>query len=116
MYTYYLQLSRPDAPPFYSTVRIATFSSHPAIGEAKPTVPQYIPRRFCSQPVSSWRARSLGVPVTEAGGKVASSTTAIGISTSTRAVTVDTRCHRSEGPTSELPTLMRISYDVLCLK
>ena len=34
-----------------------------------------------------------GVPVTEAGGNVASSTAAIGTSTSTRADTVDTRCH-----------------------
>ena len=79
--------------PSNSTVRIATFSSHPAIGEANPTVPQYTPRRCGSQPLSSWRARSFGVPVTDAGGKVASSTAAIGTSTSTRAVTVDTRCH-----------------------
>ena len=32
------------------------------------------------------------VPVTEAGGNAASSTAAIGIPTSTRADTVDTRC------------------------
>ena len=36
---------------------------------------------------------AFGVPVTDAGGKVASSSAAIGISTATRAATVDTRCH-----------------------
>ena len=64
-----------------STVRIATFSSQPASGEAKPTVPQYTPRRRGSQPVSSSRARAFGVPVTDAGGNVASSSAAIGRST-----------------------------------
>ena len=63
-----------------STVRIATLNSHPAIGEAKPTVPQYIPRRCCSHCEISWRARSLGVPVTEAGGKAASSRADVGSS------------------------------------
>src|SRR5258707_2910509 len=41
----------PSAPN--STVRIATFSSQPATGDAKPTVPQYTPRRCGSQLVSS---------------------------------------------------------------
>jgi hypothetical protein len=76
-----------------STVRIATFSSQPATGDAKPTVPQYTPRRCGSQPRNSRRARSFGVPVTDAGGNVASSKAAIGTSTPTRADTVDTRCH-----------------------
>ena len=43
--------AEPSAPN--STVRIATFSSHPATGDAKPTVPQYTPRRFDSQPDNS---------------------------------------------------------------
>ncbi|COX34405.1 Uncharacterised protein [Mycobacterium tuberculosis] len=76
-----------------STVRIATLSSHPATGDAKPTVPQYIPRRYRSHCEINWRARSLGVPVTEAGGKAASSSADIGSSSGTRADTVDTRCH-----------------------
>ncbi len=63
-----------------STVRIATLNSHPAMGDAKPTVPQYIPRRCCSHCEISWRARSLGVPVTEAGGKAASSSADVGSS------------------------------------
>ena len=44
-------------------------------------------------PASSSRARAFGVPVTDAGGNVASSTADIGTSASTRAETVDTRCH-----------------------
>ena len=56
-----------------STVRIATLSSQPATGDAKPTVPQYTPRRCGSQPRNSSRARIFGVPVTDAGGNVASS-------------------------------------------
>ena len=38
---------------FVPSVRIATFSSQPATGDAKPTVPQYTPRRCGSQPVNS---------------------------------------------------------------
>src|SRR5579885_2692420 len=72
---------------------MATFSSQPAAGDANPTVPQYIPRRNCSQCEISWRARSFGVPVTDAGGKAASSRADVGKSTDTRADTVDTRCH-----------------------
>ena len=56
-------------------------------------MPQYTPRRSGSQLRSSSRARVFGVPVTDAGGNVASSTAAIGTSTPTRADTVDTRCH-----------------------
>ena len=42
------------APPASnSTVRIATFSSVPAIGDAMPTVPQYTPRRRGSHCESS---------------------------------------------------------------
>ena len=40
----------------------------------------------------SSRARVFGVPVTEAGGKAASSSADIGTSTGTTAVTVETRC------------------------
>ena len=50
--------AEPSAPN--STVRIATLSSHPATGDAKPTVPQYTPRRCCSQPVSSSTGARLG--------------------------------------------------------
>ncbi len=74
-------------------MRIATFSSQPATGDAKPTVPQYTPRRCGSHADSSSRALAFGVPVTDAGGNVASSTAAIGSSAGTRADTVETRCH-----------------------
>ena len=37
----------------FLAILIATLSSHPATGDAKPTVPQYTPRRRCSQPLSS---------------------------------------------------------------
>ena len=63
------RMADPSAPN--STVLMATLSSHPATGDAKPTVPQYTPRRSGSHPASSSRARALGVPVTDAGGNVA---------------------------------------------
>ena len=64
--------------------------------------PRVTPNRLCRNRLrdgaapsrdSSSRARIFGVPVTDAGGNVASSTAAIGTSASTRAETVDTRCH-----------------------
>ena len=94
-----------------ATVRIATFRSRSPPGPAMPIAPQYRPRECCSQPASSDRARSLGVPVTDAGGNVASSRSVVVTSSPTVAATVDTRCHtpgagwiRSSAGTVTLPT------------
>ncbi|CCW14474.1 hypothetical protein EBESD8_50430 [Rhodococcus aetherivorans] len=82
----------PASPPPNSTVRIATLSSSPASGLAMPTVPQYTPRGCGSQTRRNSRARSLGQPVTEAGGNAAPSNRAVSTPARSVAATVDTRC------------------------
>ena len=62
------------------------------MGETTPTAPQYSPRGKGSQAESSSWARTFGVPVTDAGGKVASMSSALVTPGVVVAWTVETRC------------------------
>ena len=82
------------------TVRMATFRSRSPSGPAIPTAPQYMPRACSSQSAISSCARIFGVPVTDAGGKVASRSAVLPTSSGRSAATVDTRCHTPGAPTT----------------
>ena len=79
--------------PRISSVRIATFSSSPATGLAKPSAPVYASRPPASSSAITRIAWIFGAPVTEPGGKLARSRSASPASGRSVPVTVETRCH-----------------------
>ena len=82
-------------PPSVSKVRMRTLRSVPA-GETRPSDPVYAPRGSGSSAAMACSAARFGAPVTEPGGKVAESRSAVPTPSVSSPCTVETRCQTPE--------------------